>query len=189
MPSSFFSLNDERQRCKREHSFEWVIQCFCPSVPTGHSPFTFSFCYLLCSVCRSTPTPHFSLSVCLRSFPASVPAATTRAKLVLGTSAGILTLRHGNVLRKDSQHFSLSSVAPKIGQSVPKALSRLPWFATVNAWHVTATKIGLENDTLLCQRGLKREKDAWVCKCVLRTLAVKIRLLTRSRPDKQNKSQ
>lgn len=62
------------------------------------------------------------------------------------------------MVRKDSQHFSLSSVATKIGQSVPTLMSRLPWFATLNAWHETATKIGLENDSFVSEVVKMRER-------------------------------
>ncbi len=148
-------------------AFLWIRELnewFIVSVHTGQSPFTFSFCYLLCSVCCSTPSPHFSLSVCLCSFPDSVSIAV-RTKLVLCTSAGILKLHHSNVVRK-LRSASPSLLLPQNWTISAKTVVFIALVAAVNAWHVTAGKLFWKWHSFV-SRGLKREKDVWVCQCML----------------------
>lgn len=118
---------------------EWVIHCFCPSVHTGHSFFTFSFWYLLCSVCCSTSSPPFSLSVYLCSFPDSVSIAT-RAKLVLCTSAGILKLHQGNVVKKN-RSATPSLLLPQNWTISAKTVVLTALVAALKAWHTAARKL------------------------------------------------
>lgn len=121
--------------------FLWMTELnewFIVSVPLSTPAFTFSFCYLLCSVCCSSPSPLFSLAVCLCSFPASVSIATTRAKLVLCTPAGILKLHRRNVPRK------IHSASPTL--LLPQnwtisAKSVVSSASAVNVWHVTTRKL------------------------------------------------
>lgn len=130
-----------------------MIHCFCPPVHTGHNRFTFPFCYLLCSVCCSTSSPHCFISVCLCTFPDRVSIATTRAKLVLCTSAGFLKLPHGNVVRK------IHSASPSLLLQQNWTISSKTAFLTaLVAWHVTARKLFWKRHPFVSEGVKKRER-------------------------------